>query len=964
MTRALLFDAPGPPGPAGPRGPQGSRGGDGVGGAGDVTKFGADPTGGKDSTSAIQAAFAAAPVNGMVVFPAGIFRIAASIPVLPGTRVVGAGPKSILQFEGSGNLFNIDRSGDNLDADNSIEYLAITTIGQACDRAIYAIDAYDLYIDQVHILVTNGSGFQLAGIEVYGTTNKNVDIHIKDCDIDGCRGPGVLVSGTQPAPITIYHCNIHENAIGVSVTVSPYAHVHIINNIIEGNSGGQVKGNFGHGSRIDGNHFEDPFDGATMLQLDNFTSVGVSGNIFTRGSASPPDYYISLATGDGVKIDTNWFSSANIALVNWSSGDNVIWAANRNQGAGLELKTSISSTGLHYTMPKSQGRNSLQGMGGDRLGITSSSTATANALATSNVIDVEAGTYLITSTVPVPSTAVLFKGQGKGQSIFKAGSTSPMFDISGGVGQQLSFEDLTFDCSSTAWAIEGGAWSNVSFKRCNFINVTQYAWDTSASAIGQIVFEDCDFDGAGKMIGTAVALNGAPESVRFSRCTFRGLYQGVLLVGTGAAKVSTQNVAFDDCFFDMGYYSGPTLLNLTNSGTVTYTSTALVDTARTWPALGSPGTPGTLNQFGIIRALHAVSSGTCTSTMYQLTASTATFLSSGLLEGDIVRCGTAQAIIVSVESDTVLNLEEWRSVSTAQLLTPPTGAYVAYRVLTGKINTASVNTIGLYGYWQDLNGTQTTPSSGDLYECVPTTNYPIESQSTVRHLRVSGCTFVRSYTDQVSTFGDRNTICHNVIHHGQDFGVTCNQLDDGRSDVHDNLVYCQGSGCIYWGGSNGHVHHNRCVGWGTRNKGLSNSTDGAAGIYANPAGTATAGHNIFDHNILDGDGLAESWHGIIVFNQTNSQFLDNTIYGLNGSGHEYTVQGSSTSNIVIRHEGDDIAFVDKGSGGLSPNQRISVYGTASPNARLAAAIGSTFIDKTNGHMYFNASGTTTWSTVV
>jgi hypothetical protein len=571
-------------------------------------------------------------------------------------------------------------------------------------------------------------------------------------------------------------------------------------------------------------------------------------------------------------------------------------------------------------------------------------------------------TYAVRS-LPL-SSGVTLRGQGDA-SVLKATAALRMIEVAAGSPtRDVVLEDLTLDANRIAahgLVGNGADFNSVMVRRCRFVNLG----DGQGIALRygrSLLIEDCLFDGAGLCTAAGVVTNFGFDDIRIVGSTFRGLNSGLTL-SPQSARRSQQHVTIERCTFDMMYYTAAALPLWTGSGSnVSYTPTTLTHTSKTF-VVEERNRRGVLCQLGYVRALPvraAGTTGTCTAT--QLGTANGGFLSAGIKRGELVRVGSAQGVVVSVDSDTAINVEGWFEQATQEPApVPPSGqAFTVHGVLLGKVDHGSGPVLTLYGVWADLDGVQVTPTTGTLYEGLPITNYPITGSETASRVRVLANTFLRAYTDQVSPFGDECEIASNVIVDGQDYGITLAGTttgEGGRHDIHDNLIVRQGSGGMYLGGGRSLVHDNRIIGWGTRGATVNTPTAGPSAIVVNPAGEgASMAGTICHHNVIEGAGLPEALYGVSAGGGCVDMAIeDNHVTG--AVRHEINVSGSATRGLRIRHRTSDVIYTAVGKGGQAQGQLSDTSGPENPVGLLFAAPGSKHVDTRTGTLWLKATGT-------
>jgi hypothetical protein len=572
-------------------------------------------------------------------------------------------------------------------------------------------------------------------------------------------------------------------------------------------------------------------------------------------------------------------------------------------------------------------------------------------------------TYAVTSLFVF--SGVTLRGQGDA-SVLKGKGASAMIEVgAGSPTRDVVLEDLTLDANTIAsfGLVGNGAHVNsVMIRRCRFVNLVGAAQGINLRQGRSLVIEDCLFDGGGLCIAVGVVVDFGFDDIRIVGSTFRGVHAGLVL-SPQSAKRSQQHVTIERCTFDMMYYTAAALRGCTGGGSnVSYTPRTLTDTSNTFE-LKADARRGVLRKSGYVRALPVRAAGTtATCSHTQLVAASGGLLSAGIKRGELVRVGSAQGIVVSVDSDTAINVEGWFEQATQVPAAVPASdqAFNVHGVLLGKVLDGSGPVLTLDGVWADLDGAPVTPPTGTLYEGLPITNYPITGSETASRVRVLANTFLRAYTDQVSPFGDECEIASNVIADGQDYGITLDGTttnEGGRHDIHDNLIVRQGSGGIHLGGGRSLVHDNRIIGWGARGAEANTPTAGPSAIVINPAGVgaSTAG-TICHHNVIDGAGLPQALYGISAGGGcVDATIEDNHVTGV--VRHEINVSDSATHGLRIRHRTSDVIYTVVGDGGQAEGQLSDTSGPEHPVGFLVAAPGSRHVDTRNGTLWLKATGT-------
>jgi len=358
-------------------------------------------------------------------------------------------------------------------------------------------------------------------------------------------------------------------------------------------------------------------------------------------------------------------------------------------------------------------------------------------------------------------------------------------------GAVLRFRNIGFTGSTSACVLVSTAPSAAYFENCRFTDFLLYAIQSS----GVSVYADqCEFDGKGAGVGTAIIVNNGAPVVRLRNSTLRYLLRGLSVTNAGGR---TQDVKVTGCNIDGGWRYVKTSGGTGSGGTVTYSSTTVTDTGAAFSGI-AVATP--------VRALAVKRAGTMTTIgVRRVTDSAANFTTAGVLSGDILRTSTQWGVVQSVVSSTVLDVEEWLTLSDYQPTGQPTTttAYTVYGVLTGYI-TGSTSTVLTVNAWADTNGAASTPASGTLYEVIPKIDYQLFVQD-VDAVTVTGNTIRRCLTDSVaaSTGCRKVIITGNTISEGRDMGITVEDASGNAGTaalVANNRITRQATGGIFLGG--------------------------------------------------------------------------------------------------------------------------------------------------------------------
>lgn len=365
----------------------------------------------------------------------------------------------------------------------------------------------------------------------------------------------------------------------------------------------------------------------------------------------------------------------------------------------------------------------------------------------------------------------------------------------------VTFADLGFEAADhallTAIYVSGESHTGrVAIQRCGFLGIYGVTID---GAVGASV-EDCVFQGLGRNVPTAIQAHNAARELVVAGNRFRYQNEGVLIGRNAAspAQEPTDNVRIVDNDFDGGWYTQVADF----AGNATYTATGLTDQGTFFSNIAKSS---------YVRAMPVAAAGSATFVGTKLTDAGAHF-QAAVRRGQIVRTGSAFAIVQNVESDQVLWVEEWLSdADRTPAPVPPAGDYTVFRVLVGQIKEAAGNSITLERPWVDLDGNVVTPADDTRYEASRQPgNYPILIGQSATRILIDRNHLRRGFSDQIGCYGNNCRITNNTIEDGQDMGVT---LEWGNGNlVANNTILHQGTNCIVSIASADHVIvGNQCI---------------------------------------------------------------------------------------------------------------------------------------------------------
>lgn len=502
------------------------------------------------------------------------------------------------------------------------------------------------------------------------------------------------------------------------------------------------------------------------------------------------------------------------------------------------------------------------------------------------------GTYNIVS-VNTLNKDITIVGSHNRSSVFSVGTGAYGFSYSGAGTANVTFRDIGFTGSASAQVLlYGTTVSRVFFSDCRFSGFSSDAIQTLGARVSCLRCEFTSDGAAGTKTGVE-ALQG-PQEVTLRQCRFRYLNRGLYCSDSGGAAA---HVTLEGNFMDGGWmYLKSTYGN--NGATVTYTATALTDTAGAFGAL-------TLNS--TVRALAVKRAGTAAQA-YQavINDAAANFVTAGVRNGDIVRTATLWGVVSEVVSATSLYIEEWLTLSDYSSAPVPTAAvgYAIYGLVLGRVQSNTATTITV-DQWRDWDGTIVTPTAGTAYELAPHSDYQCYVYR-AQKVRITNNTIRRAWSDSISAQTVRDVIItNNNIYDTQDVGITCGQPSGETSlVVTGNRVTHAGTAGIW-------------IGYGHDSE-----------IVANIINTP---------NWMSLSGTPNDYGGIMVEDSQRMDISHNTILkGLSPNG--------TKAIHLIRRTGtaDSIALVDNSTNGYTTDVVITggvtnVRGTFQPNTVVALA---------------------------
>lgn len=572
-------------------------------------------------------------------------------------------------------------------------------------------------------------------------------------------------------------------------------------------------------------------------------------------------------------------------------------------------------------------------------GTTDSAPAVARAVASlppgGGTVVLGSGTYALGAPIVVNRSDLVLRGQGPWRTVLTRHATGGalMQSASNASVRNVVVEDLAFDPGVdgyTAYAVAFNGWSanEITVRRCRFWNARNGNF-IGLQRISRATVEDCLFHSPGNARGVAINLGGGCRDIHIRRNRFLWVHDGILF-DTGSTRGNeeeqvTEYVTIQDNYFDLGWWH--LVWEVANEGsTVTYTGTTLRDTSTDFSSFSPPGT----DVYHTIRVMPELRTGTASLSGVRLEDAAAAFTTYTLEPGEIVRCGGAFGVISSVESDTVLWVEEWLSDADRRpVAAPPSGsAYTVYRVYLGEVAAASGDTITVPRWWT-LTGATVTPGAGKRYEIlVRRCNYPIHMEYSARRIMITGNTLRRGFADQVSVYGYDAQITGNRIEDGQDMGVTLH----GRNNVvTGNRVRHQGAGGI-WTTSDDSVIAENVV------------TDSQWENFVNTVHLGDiivyeGSRNLIAHNHCRRETVVLGLNGIVVVAGTGVSD-HNRLLGNTSAGHltaDLRLRGAGTTSTQL-HTNQGSTLID----GAVGTDFGTLQGIGAPEGSVGAGVGTLY----------------------
>jgi parallel beta-helix repeat protein len=518
------------------------------------------------------------------------------------------------------------------------------------------------------------------------------------------------------------------------------------------------------------------------------------------------------------------------------------------------------------------------------------------------------GTYKVSSLSLNDASHLVLRGAGREISVILGnGLSANVFTATSGSARNVTIQDLGITSSSNSTYgidLQGQDFSDaLRVERCRFYNMH----GVRLVGLVNVRIADSLFHGAGRNLTDAITLGdvfsspatGGGTQIVIEGNELRYVRNGIQLhtpnVSGNFILHNYESIRISDNYFDLGWFTQVETI-AGSGGTVTYTGTTLTDSAATFTGISDT----------YVRALPVIDTGTATYNGVRLTDGTAQFLSGAVpvSRGDIVKSGSAWALVDSVESDTVLYVDEWLSNTDRTPVAPPAAnaSYTVYKLVLGRVTASSTNSLTVVR-WMTLNGVTlpSAPAAGTRYELSTNVgNHPILVGPSVHSATISRNRFRRGYADQIGMDGYHCLVSDNTIEDGQDMGIT---IEDGHTNViSNNVIRGQGANCIIViDSSDNVVSGNVCVD-AYRIPGA--DADRAAGICVD-----NASRNLISGNHLERLTTSPMQLGVTVLGASDSTVVSlNTFRDAGGAtAARYRAAGTSNNTQFLDNTGGTAA---------------------------------------------------------
>lgn len=599
--------------------------------------------------------------------------------------------------------------------------------------------------------------------------------------------------------------------------------------------------------------------------------------------------------------------------------------------------------------------------GADRTGVADSRNALNNAqlalpssgVFTGGEVQLGIGAYKLDSAVPQTRSKMRWKGDHMDATVIRAGGAITRLFTTSGQAEQLEFEDLTLDGAdllNELVLLTGVLNRKVRFRRVRFTGLANPALGTGTAAVNYSRFQgleylDCEWDGQGKGDGRASLLTAGGKGFKAIGPRFRYLYDGFVF-DTGSAtsheEAAMSDVHIEGIDSDFGWFL--LLHQFAGEGsTVSYANPAgnqivLTDTAAAFSGIST--SPETNIRILPILATGAISN----TTAEQVQVVGSGFTVAGVRRGDIIRCGSAIAVVLGRFSDTIVQHEGWLSEADRSPVTcPAVGTpYTIYRLWLGRITASTATTVTI-DRLHDFHGNTILPptlAAATRYEVLRNRpNYGIYAEPGLRNFGIYDGTLLRGWSDQIGIQGGRRgEIAGMTVRDGQDVGITVSFVGGVMSEdvnVHDCDIEHQGSAGAFIAGKRHRLHDSRIIDSAWQ---VSPATAAVLGDVEVSNGEGITVQDMELHRL--GEGQAQ--YGVNAHGEGGGTNVGTTLRGNRGSGHlgaQYRIEGGASTSGTKMRDNDGSVSIAAGTGAVDFGLQ---EGNGSPEGVVMGSVGDVY----------------------
>ena len=400
------------------------------------------------------------------------------------------------------------------------------------------------------------------------------------------------------------------------------------------------------------------------------------------------------------------------------------------------------------------------------------------------IIDIPAGIHGGTEFT-IRAGNITFRGEGMFASTLTINSLTGnrsviCRSVAGFRRSNITFEDLCFDGAAGGLEsvnqcvnLNGLNVFEVTFRRCRFRNFS--GWGILAGlGIIHLTVEDCLGENAGNNVGKLVQVSQGAQHIRVWRNRTRWVGT-VLTVDTnqpGDRRIAS-SIRYQDNESEGGWYLQKAVL-IGEGESVSYTDNRLTDTSANF--MTSLAQAGSSDK---IRIMPILANGTLeTENTTSLQDSAGSFITDGIMQGDIIRADGKWAVVIEAVTETSISHEGWNDETSFEPThqPPPNRNYTVYRTLIGETFQILSDTELQTRRWHDLRGNTVSAAdipAGTRYEYLGTIGtMALNVEYGAKNVMVLGNRTQRHYGDQFAVRADDSMILGNFIEQGQDMGIT------------------------------------------------------------------------------------------------------------------------------------------------------------------------------------------------